>query len=263
MEDILASIRRILSEEETQEQAAPAPAAAPAAPAAPAAAGKAQEWGAGGAKSEGPGGQAKEWNDKAIEAPGAKAKEWNDKPVEAPGAKKESWQDKPADAGAGAQEGWAQKIPEAPGGKQESWQDKPVDAPGGKQESWHDKPPAAAAGPTKAWDQEEARRAPAAEEDDGVLVLTPDMIAEDDLELAEGGGGMGALAELKRQVARRAQSMAGDRNLALGNGSITIEQLVREILDDLLRDWLNQHLPPMVDKIARREIQRLVNQDFN
>jgi uncharacterized protein len=126
-----------------------------------------------------------------------------------------------------------------------------------------DKPAAPPAAPAKTWDQDPPRRQrPAADEDDGVLVLTPDMIADDDLELAEGGGmGSSALAQLKRAVQQRAQGMASDRNLALGNGGITIEQLVREILDDLLRDWLNQHLPPMVDRIAKREIQKLVNQD--
>ncbi len=71
-------------------------------------------------------------------------------------------------------------------------------------------------------------------------------------------GNSSVLAQLKRAVAQRTQSMASDRNLGLGNGGITIEQLVREILDDLLRDWLNQHLPPMVEKIAKREIQKLV-----
>lgn len=297
MEDILASIRRILSEEETQEQAAAPPPAAPAAPAP-----KAQEW-AQQAKTEAPGGQAKEWGNKQAEGVGGKTEAWAEKPIEAPGAAKEAWHDKPAEGTGGQQgmmnkapegpggkqEAWAEKPieapgaakeswqdkPEGPGGKQEAWSEEPVAAPGGKQEEWHDKP--AAAGQGKSWgEQEQRRRAPAAEPDGDVLVLTEDMLAEDDLELADAGpGGMrnmnpmdegegmpagtSALAQLKRVVAQRSQSMASDRNLALGNGGITIEQLVREILNDLLRDWINQHLPPMVDRIAKREIQKLVS----
>lgn len=294
MEDILASIRRILSEEETQEQAA----APPAAPAAPAAAPKAQEWSQQ-AKTDAPGGQAKEWGNKQPDAAGGKTEAWAEKPIDAPGAGKEAWQDKPADGAGGQQsmmnkaaegpggksEAWAEKPiegpgaakelwqdkPEGPGGKQEAWADKPVEAPGGKQEEWHDKPPAAA-GQGKSWgEQEQRRKGAAADEDGDVLVLTEDMLAEDDLELADAGpGGMrqmnpmddsgtSALAQLKRVVAQRSQSMATDRNLALGNGGITIEQLCREILNDLLRDWINQHLPPMVDRIAKREIQKLVS----
>jgi cell pole-organizing protein PopZ len=263
MEDILASIRRILSEEETQEQpaaAAPAPEPAPAAPPPQAAV---KEWG-GGTKTDAPGGQAKEWGGGTkTDAPGGQAKEWDDKPVEAPGAAKEQWQDKPVEAPGAKQESWQNKPPESAGGKQEEWHDKPVDGPGGRQEEWHDKP-VSGAGAASAWDRDEGRRGKRADEDEDVLVLTPDMLAEDDLELADsgmGGGGMGgmsALAQLKRAVAQRTQTMATDRNLALGNGSLTIEQIVREILDDLLRDWLNQHLPPMVEKIAKREIQKLV-----
>jgi cell pole-organizing protein PopZ len=259
MEDILASIRRILSEEETAEQ--PAAAAPPPAPAAPAPAPAVKEWG-GGKKDEAPGAAAKEWGGgKKDEGPGAVAKEWEDKPIEAPNAVQESWQNKPPEVTNPAAEGWTPKAPEAPGGKQEEWHDKPLAAPGGREEEWHDKP---VAGGAKSWGQDEGRRGRRQEEeDDGVLVLTPDMIADDDLELADSGmgrgmGGNSALAQLKRAVAQRTQSMASDRNLALGNGGITIEQLCREILDDLLRDWLNQHLPPMVEKIAKREIQKLV-----
>jgi cell pole-organizing protein PopZ len=280
MEDILASIRRILSEEETAEPAAaaaPAPAPAPAPP--PTAAVKewgggkkdeapgvaAKEWGGGTKTEAAPGAQAQEWEEKPIDGPGVAKEQWHEKPVEAPGAVQESWQNKPPEAANPNAEGWAPKAPESAGGRQEEWNDKPVAGPGGREEEWNDKQ--VVGGGAKSWGQDEGRRGRRPDEEDDVLVLTPDMIADDDLELADSGmgrgnmGGASALAQLKRAVAQRTQSMASDRNLALGNGGITIEQLCREILDDLLRDWLNQHLPPMVEKIAKREIQKLVNSD--
>jgi cell pole-organizing protein PopZ len=322
MEDILASIRRILSEDEAPPPPA-APAAAPPPPAAPAA----KEWGAP-AKDGAPGAAAKEWGtkppdapgagakemmgdkaaapgggvqenksaaaadsgqaaqawaEKAPEGPGAEAKAWSEKPPEGPGADAKEWAEKPVEAPGAGQEAWADKPVEAPGGKKEPWQEKPEEGPGAGQEAWKDK--AGAAGQGKEWDRDEGKRRPLAEQED-VLVLSEDMIADDDeLQLAEpGAGGLrsqgmdrmdnsgsllaggaqgaatSALAQLKRAVAQTSHSMASDRNLALGNGGITIEQLTREILNDLLKDWLNQHLPPMVDRIVKKEIQKLVAQ---
>ena len=38
----------------------------------------------------------------------------------------------------------------------------------------------------------------------------------------------------------------------------TIEGLVRSILKPLMKDWLNAHLPPIVEKIVKEEIQKIV-----
>jgi uncharacterized protein len=40
-------------------------------------------------------------------------------------------------------------------------------------------------------------------------------------------------------------------------GGVTIEGLVREMLKPMLREWLDSHLPDMVQKMVEREIQRL------
>lgn len=61
-----------------------------------------------------------------------------------------------------------------------------------------------------------------------------------------------ALAELARAVAQ-------DRNLGVGNAGITLEELVREILKPLIKDWLDQNLPYMIERIVKKEIEKMVN----
>jgi cell pole-organizing protein PopZ len=43
-------------------------------------------------------------------------------------------------------------------------------------------------------------------------------------------------------------------------GSDTLEGLVREMLRPMLREWLDAHLPEMVEQLVAREISRITNQ---
>ena len=40
-------------------------------------------------------------------------------------------------------------------------------------------------------------------------------------------------------------------------GGPTIEDLVREEIRPLLKAWLDNHLPPMVERLVRQEIERV------
>ncbi len=52
----------------------------------------------------------------------------------------------------------------------------------------------------------------------------------------------------------------GDRtDIPLGAGHLTLEMLVREELRPILKDWLDRHLPDMVERIVKAEIARLVH----
>lgn len=44
---------------------------------------------------------------------------------------------------------------------------------------------------------------------------------------------------------------------ASGGGNPTLDELVREALKPVLREWLDRNLPPMVETMVREEIQRL------
>lgn len=61
-----------------------------------------------------------------------------------------------------------------------------------------------------------------------------------------------ALTELARAVAR-------ERGIGLGARGMTLEDLVRDILRPILKDWLDQNLPYMIERIVRKEIERMVN----
>lgn len=45
--------------------------------------------------------------------------------------------------------------------------------------------------------------------------------------------------------------------LRIMNSGLTIEQYVLEMLRPMLREWLDQNLPPMVERLVEREIEKL------
>lgn len=65
----------------------------------------------------------------------------------------------------------------------------------------------------------------------------------------------GSLAELSTLIAREHPRRD---NLSLGATSRTLEDLVRDMLRPLLRQWLDENLPSLVDRLVREEIEKLV-----
>ncbi len=47
----------------------------------------------------------------------------------------------------------------------------------------------------------------------------------------------------------------------LGNGSITIEAMVREMLRPMLKEWLDENLPSVVERMVEKEIARVARGD--
>jgi uncharacterized protein len=60
-----------------------------------------------------------------------------------------------------------------------------------------------------------------------------------------------ALGELARAV-------AGDRAAPVSRGGTSIEDVVREEMRPMLKAWLDQHLPDMVETIVKAEIAKLM-----
>ncbi|HEY1935873.1 MAG TPA: DUF2497 domain-containing protein [Acetobacteraceae bacterium] len=54
------------------------------------------------------------------------------------------------------------------------------------------------------------------------------------------------------------RTLAADRALKVRAGGATIEDIVREELRPLLKDWLDSNLPDMVERLVRAEIERVV-----
>lgn len=44
---------------------------------------------------------------------------------------------------------------------------------------------------------------------------------------------------------------------ALGDANRTIEDLVKEVMRPMIREWLDENLPGIVDRLVRREVERL------
>ena len=53
------------------------------------------------------------------------------------------------------------------------------------------------------------------------------------------------------------RTISEERSSLVHRGGPTIEDLVREELRPLLKMWLDQHLPPLVERLVRQEIERV------
>ena len=66
-----------------------------------------------------------------------------------------------------------------------------------------------------------------------------------------------ALAASTAALAQLAQSVTRTREPAPG-ASKTLEEVVRESVEPLLKQWLDQHLPRIVERMVREAIDRVV-----
>ena len=60
----------------------------------------------------------------------------------------------------------------------------------------------------------------------------------------------GAFAQLSENVS----SVHG---VLMGGGQRTLEDLVKELLKPMLKAWLDENLPPLVERLVKREIAKL------
>jgi len=56
------------------------------------------------------------------------------------------------------------------------------------------------------------------------------------------------------------RGMANEKSIPISKTSaITIEDIVREEIRPLLKSWLDSHLPSLVERVVRSEIERVIN----
>ena len=87
-----------------------------------------------------------------------------------------------------------------------------------------------------------------------VLELTEAMIAPAD-ELMSGQttqSSSDVLGELARAIMHR-------REMGLGDKDVTLEGMVREMMRPLLREWLDRNLPHLIERLVKKEIDKMVN----
>jgi uncharacterized protein len=67
-----------------------------------------------------------------------------------------------------------------------------------------------------------------------------------------------AAAAAASSVDNLVRALAAERTTQVHSGGPTIEDIVREELRPLLKEWLDANLPPMVERLVRVEIERVV-----
>ena len=70
--------------------------------------------------------------------------------------------------------------------------------------------------------------------------------------------GPAAEAAAAHSVAALLRTLASDRALQVRSTGPTIEELVRQGLRPLLKEWLDANLPALVERLVRAEIERVV-----
>jgi len=67
-----------------------------------------------------------------------------------------------------------------------------------------------------------------------------------------------AAAAAASAVGSLVRTLTADRSPALHAGGPTVEEIVRELLRPLVKDWLDAQLPGLVERVVRGEIERVV-----
>jgi cell pole-organizing protein PopZ len=72
---------------------------------------------------------------------------------------------------------------------------------------------------------------------------------------AAAAASLAALAQIRQLGPRNDQRMS---DIPMGEGQRTIEDMVREMLRPLLKEWLDSNLPHLVERVVQEEVSRLV-----
>ena len=99
------------------------------------------------------------------------------------------------------------------------------------------------------------------EEPNEFLELTKDMIAPSPPDFDAGspivsGATQTASADPLQELAK---ALLNRRDIAIGNRDMTLEGLIREILRPLLKEWLDDNLPYLIERLVKKEIDHMVN----
>ncbi len=76
--------------------------------------------------------------------------------------------------------------------------------------------------------------------------------ADDGDDILTGAAKQAALASLSKLT-----GSAVPINRARDYDGVTLEDIVRDLLQPILRDWMSENLPPMVERIVQKELEKL------
>lgn len=97
-------------------------------------------------------------------------------------------------------------------------------------------------------------------EKEEVLAVGADAASDDDARLASPAKGIvsdAAAGDVARALGGLASATGAPRHVRLGESGKTLEALVKEMLRPMLKAWLDENLPPLVERLVEREIHRI------
>jgi len=59
------------------------------------------------------------------------------------------------------------------------------------------------------------------------------------------------------------QSTTQNRTAGMSRNGLLLDDLVRDELRPLIKEWLDHHLPPLVERLLRAELERLIADELN
>ncbi|HTJ89183.1 MAG TPA: DUF2497 domain-containing protein [Acidocella sp.] len=68
-----------------------------------------------------------------------------------------------------------------------------------------------------------------------------------------------ATAEITSALGPLMRSVSPERSLSIGRAGVTLEDIVREEIRPVLKAWLEAHLPGLVERVVRAEIERVID----
>ncbi|MBU6450067.1 MAG: DUF2497 domain-containing protein [Rhodospirillales bacterium] len=68
-----------------------------------------------------------------------------------------------------------------------------------------------------------------------------------------------AVSEISNSIGALVRSVSAERSATVGRPGITIEDIVREEVKPVLKAWLDTHLPSLVERVVRAEINRVMD----
>jgi uncharacterized protein len=82
---------------------------------------------------------------------------------------------------------------------------------------------------------------------------------EEQVQCPDGLVGDQAVSEISSSIGALVRSVSAERSASVGRGGITIEDIVREEVKPVLKAWLDTHLPSLVERVVRAEINRVMD----
>ncbi len=112
---------------------------------------------------------------------------------------------------------------------------------------------------TEVVDEHPADPVPAPEPPTPEAVPTPPPVAADPADrLVSDAAAAASIAALSQINQIGSQSEKRMSDIPLGEGQRTIEEMIREMLRPLLKEWLDSNLPHLVERVVQDEVSRLV-----